>query len=101
MGFGDFLKKLFGSADAAADDAPGEGVEYKGYTIRPAPLSQGGQFLTAGLIEKDFPEGKKSQQFIRADTHTSKDSAASHAITKGQQIIDEQGDGLFREDRPA
>lgn len=101
MGFGDFFKKLFSGGGDGSDDAPGEGVEYNGYIIRPAPLSQGGQFLTAGLIEKAFPEGRKSQKFIRADTHTSKEAAASHAITKGQQIIDEQGDGLFRDDRPA
>jgi len=102
MGLGDVLKKLFGGGGGgAADEPPGEGVEYKGYTIRPAPRSQGGQYLTAGLIEKEFPDGRKRQQFIRADTHTSKETAASHAIAKGQQIIDEQGDGLFREDRPA
>jgi len=102
MGLGDFFRKLFGGGGGTpADEPPGEGVEYKGYTIRPAPRSQGGQYLTAGLIEKTFPDGPKSQQFIRADTHTSKEVAAQHAISKGQQIIDEQGDGLFREDRPA
>ena len=72
-------------------------MDYQGYTIIPHPKPQGGQFYTAGHIEKAFPDGTKEQYFIRADTHASKDAATQHAVLKARQIIDEQGDGLFRD----
>ncbi len=71
-------------------------TEYKGYRIHPAPYRAEGQFQTAGLIEKDFPDGTKQHRFVRADRHASKDDAVAFSITKGQQIIDEQGDALFQ-----
>ena len=93
------LKSLFGKLFGSADDAgtPGESVDYQGYRITPHPKPQGGQFYTAGRIEKEFPEGAKEQYFIRADTHASKDDAMQHAVVKARQIIDEQGDRLFRD----
>lgn len=98
MAFG-FLRKLFG-AGTGTDDATApaaDEVEYQGYRIRPAPKAQGGQYLTAGLIRKQFPDGEREQLFIRADTHASRDDAVQHAIRKAQQLIDEQGDKLFRD----
>lgn len=92
-----FLKALFGRGKAAdeAEPEPGEPVEYRGYRIRPAPYPSNGQHQTAGLIEKDFPDGTKSHRFVRAETHPSRDAAMSFAVTKGRQIIDEQGDRVF------
>jgi hypothetical protein len=37
----------------------------------------------------------KEHRFVRAETHASKDDAATFAIAKGKQIIDEQGDRIF------
>jgi hypothetical protein len=82
-----------GPGESAAP--PAEAVEYKGYRIRPAPFPAHGQFQTAGVIEKDFPEGTKEHRFIRADTHPSRDDAITFAIAKAQRIIDEQGDRVF------
>ena len=88
-------KRLTGNGGAVAPAATGEAVEYKGYRIRPAPYSAEGQFQTAGTIEKDFPAGVKSYRFVRAERHTSKDEASEFAITKGRQIVDEQGERMF------
>jgi hypothetical protein len=90
-----FLGRLFGGGSAGGAEAPGEAVEYKGFRIRPAPYSAEGQFQTAGVIEKDFPDGMKQHRFVRAEKHASKDAAAAFAITKGQQIIDERGEKIF------
>lgn len=94
-----FLKSLFGGGkreEASSGDVPaGPAVEYKGFRIRPAPFAAGGQYQTAGVIEKDFPEGTKTHRFIRADKHASKDDATAFSVTKAQQIIDEQGDKVF------
>lgn len=100
MGLGDALKRLFGGGggDAAADAVPDRNamVEYNGFRIIPAPRRQGGQFLTAGVIEKDDPEGTKEHAFVRADTHASEDDAKVFTVRKAKQLIDEQGDRLFR-----
>jgi hypothetical protein len=91
------LGRLFGgSGKGERGEAPtGDAVEYNGFRIRPAPYPNGGQFQTAGIIEKDFPDGTKQHRFVRAETHGSKNDAAAFAITKGQQIIDERGDKIF------
>jgi len=89
--------RLTGQTDAPAPGAPaGPALEYKGFRIRPAPYRSGGQFQTAGVIEKDFPDGPKEHRFIRAETHPSEDEAKEFAITKARQIIDQQGDKMFR-----
>ncbi len=96
------LKALFGRGAAKdpgiEDAAPAEAVEYKGFRIRPAPFkAKSGQFQTAGVIEKEFPSGLKRHEFIRAETHPSRDEAESFAIAKAKRIVDEQGDRMFRE----
>jgi len=83
-------------AGGGAGDAPtAPAVEYKGYRIRPAPYLTGGVYQTAGIIEKDTPEGVKEHHFVRADTHPSKDDAIAFATSKAKQIIDLQGDRMF------
>ncbi|AWM89241.1 HlyU family transcriptional regulator [Microvirga sp. 17 mud 1-3] len=92
----DLLSRLVGKGASAAREEPAaEAVEYKGYRIRPAPYPAKGQFQTAGTIEKDFAEGTKEHRFVRAETHASRDDAAAFSVTKGRQIIDEQGDRIF------
>lgn len=90
-----FLSRLFGGKSSAGEAPAGEAVEHNGYRIRPAPFRAEGQFQTAGIIEKDFPEGVREHRFIRAEKHASKEEAEAFAITKGKQIIDEQGDRIF------
>jgi hypothetical protein len=91
------LGRLFGGGggEGAGEAKPGEAVEYNGFRIRAAPYKNGGQFQTAGVIEKDFPDGMKEHHFVRAETHGTKDDAAAFAISKAQQIIDERGDKIF------
>jgi hypothetical protein len=84
-----------GGGEAAASGSSQPAVDYKGYRIKPAPYRNGGQFQTAGVIEKDFPDGTKQHRFIRAETHPAEDDAASFAIAKAKQIIDQQGDRIF------
>jgi hypothetical protein len=95
MGLMDALRGLFGSGGEAGSKG-GEPVDYNGYQITPAPQRQASGWNTAGVITKSFPDGVKEHKFIRVDTHTSKDDAVAFSITKAQQIIDEQGDRIFR-----
>jgi hypothetical protein len=72
-------------------------LDYKGYTIRPTPSKEGAQWLTKGVITKEFADGVKEHRFIRADMHSTKEAADAFAIAKAKQIIDAQGDRLFDE----
>lgn len=99
---GGFLRRLIGGGgeDAGTAAPVGPAVEYNGYTIQPAPRRDRGQWLTAGTISKDFPDGPKSQYFVRAETHASPDLASEFAVVKAKQIIDERGDLLFKDHAP-
>ena len=97
------LKSLFarlagGKAGGEPAEPPAEAVEYKGYRIRPAPYPAEGQYQTAGVVEKDFPDGTKEHRFVRADRHASKDDALEFSLAKGKQIVDQQGDRMFGPD---
>jgi hypothetical protein len=95
MGLMDALRNLLGAGKQPGGEAA-EAVDYNGYRITPAPERQASGWNTAGVISKSFPDGVKEHRFIRVDTHMSKDDAIAFSITKAQQIIDEQGDRLFR-----
>jgi hypothetical protein len=87
------LAGAHGASEVERDAAPA--VEYKGYRIRPTPFRSNGHYQTAGIIEKDAPDGVKAHRFIRADTHQSKEDAVAFVISKAKQIIDLQGDRIF------
>ena len=70
-------------------------IDYKSFRIRPVPYQSEGGYQTAGVIEKDFPDGPREHRFIRAEKHPSRDDAATFAVAKGRQIIDQQGDRVF------
>jgi hypothetical protein len=88
-------QRLAGGGGATAAEPAFETVEYEGYRIRPSPYSAAAGYQTAGVIEKDFPEGVKEHRFVRAETHPSRDDAVVFSITKAKQIIDQQGDRIF------
>ena len=95
-----FLKRLFGlgGGNEAGGDTPSEGgktLEHKGFLVRATPFKQDGQFQTCGVISKDIDGTVKEHKFIRADRFPSLDQAADHALFKGRQVIDEQGERMF------
>ncbi len=99
---GGFLRRLTGGGDGD-DTAPGTrgpAVEHAGYAIHAIPRRQGSQWLTAGLITKEFPDGVKEHYFIRAETHASAEDAGAFAMVKAKQIIRERGDKLFTDRGP-
>ncbi len=96
--FTNFLRHLMTPKRKEATGQKSEwAVDYKGYKIRPISYLQGSQWLTAGVITKQFADGVKEHRFIRADTHGTKDDADAFSIAKARQIVDEQGDKLFRD----
>lgn len=95
-----FLKKLFGgeeAADGAAKGARGDPVDYKGFTIEPAPYPEGGQHQLAGYISKTIEGEHREHHFVRADRFAAREEAERFAVVKAKQIIDEQGEAVLRE----
>lgn len=94
-----FFSKLFGGGgDGGGAPAPTAEVEdYKGFQIQPAARRQGSQWLTAGIIRKEVDGEMKEHTFLRADTHGSQKDADDFSLVKGRQIVDEQGERIFRD----
>ena len=84
-----WLKNLFGGG--VGQPAVTKTLEYKGFLISAEPYKDGGQYQLAGVISKDG----KSHRFVRADKFTDAGEAADFALSKGQLIIDQQGDKVF------
>lgn len=98
-----FLKKLFGLGGGSSDAAAGpeaatvaKEIEHAGFVVQAKPYREGGQWQTAGLVAKEIDGVRKEHAFIRADRFGSREEAADFAIVKGRQIVDEQGERVFR-----
>lgn len=90
-----FLKKLFGgSGPGPAREAATE--EYEGFRITAKPIAEGNTFRICALIEKEVSGETKSHQLIRADTIQGLESAQAACFNKAKQVIDEQGERIFR-----
>jgi len=85
-----------GSRANAHTDTGAEAADYNGYRIHPAPYPSKGQYQTCGTIEKEVAGETKQHRFVRAETHPSREGAVAFSISKAKQLIDEQGDRLFR-----
>ncbi len=92
-----FWKKLFGGG-GGAEEAPAAGkeIEYNGFVIRPTPFKQDGQWQCCGVISKEIDGAVKEHRFIRADRFPGLDDAIDISLRKGKQMVDEQGDRVFR-----
>lgn len=88
------FKKLFGGGDSTPK--PGVAVEHNGFTIRAEPFKSEGQYQTAGVIEKDVRGERKVHKFIRAEKHASHEAAVDFSLLKGRQIVDQQGESIFK-----
>ena len=90
-----FLKKLFGGGDGGAETSAST-EDYEGYRITPTPIAEGGSFRVGATIEKDIDGETKQHMLIRADTVQGRDAAEAASIRKAKQVIDEQGERIFR-----
>lgn len=93
-----FLKSLFGlGGKEAGEAAPAtvSQVEHKGFIIKATPFKEAGQYQTCGVISKEVGGVLKEHKFIRADRFPALETAAEIAISKGKQIVDEQGERIF------
>ena len=93
----EFLRKLGASGtDEKEPTESQEGVEYKGFTIYATPRRKGSEWMTMGVITKEIDGETRRHEFIRVDTHPSKDAAVEFSLVKARQIVDEQGEAALR-----
>ncbi len=59
---------------------------------------KGSRWLTAGVVERAFDDDVVQHYFVRVETHGGREEAASFAILKGRQIVDDLGDRMFKDD---
>lgn len=90
-----FFSKLFGGDSTPKAPAVSDPVEYEGFLIRAAPQPEDSQWRLAGTITQEQDDAQMERAFIRADVFTSRDEAEKFTVSKGKQIIDEQGKNLF------
>jgi hypothetical protein len=90
-----FLRKLFGLQGGSDNPGTGEAIEHEGFTIRAAPIAEGGQFRLCAIISREVNGELKEHRMIRADMFGSRDEASEAAIRKARQMIKEQGERLF------
>ncbi|HEV7345978.1 MAG TPA: HlyU family transcriptional regulator [Devosia sp.] len=94
-----FWKNLFGGGSSnpepEGDKVLGE-EGYKGFLIKAIEMKAGSELQLAGTIEKEISGDLKVYRFVRADRMSSRDDLVTLALSKGRQIIDEQGEGIFR-----
>ncbi len=94
-----FWKNLFGgggSAPKSIEPAVVGEENYKGFTVKAITMPVGSEFQLAGTIEKDVGGELKTYKFVRADRFSSREDVVTYSLAKGRQIIDEQGEAIFR-----
>jgi hypothetical protein len=95
MGLFSGLKSLF-SASGETESKTEDAIEYKGFNIIPAPMSEGGQFRVSATISKqEGEEEAKVHKFIRSDLIPNRDECISITVRKAKMMIDQQGDRIF------
>ena len=100
-GLSKLLSRILGGPASSANKGAGgtaaapAAEDYNGYTIRPAPFQDRGQWITSGVIEKRFGDEVKQHLFIRADMYPGQEAAADASVFKAKQMIDMMGDDVF------
>ena len=93
-----FLRGLFLRRSRAGETPRAEpSIEYRGYTITPAPEKDPAGWHVAGTISKEASGQRRVHRFVRADTSTDREVIVARTIEKAKRVIDEQGDGIFRD----
>ncbi len=87
------LSRLFGSGKPP--DTVAEPEIYKEMRILAEPIAEGQNYRLSARITQDKDGQVREHHLIRADTFQDKEQAASAAIAKARQVIDEQGERLF------
>jgi len=88
------FSRLFGSSEPKKDPVVTE--DYKGFAITPEPIKESDGHRIAARIEKEIDGAMKTHHLIRADVCSNLEEAIQLSATKAKQMVDQEGDRLFR-----
>jgi hypothetical protein len=88
--------KLFGGKPKAKAAPEAEAESYNGFRITPAPQSDAEGYRVGAVIEKEIDGEVKRHTLLRADVVRSLEEAQAFSLRKAKQVIDEQGERIFR-----
>lgn len=89
------LSRLFGGRGKSETRAE-VSETYKDFRIIAAPHSDNEGYRVGARIEKEVGGEVKVHHLLRADTLRSLEEAETFSIRKAKQVIDEQGERIFR-----
>ncbi len=89
------FSKLFGGGKSKPEPEA-EAEVYEGFRIIPAPQSESDGYRLGARIEKEIDGEVKVHHLLRADVIRSLEEAHAFSIRKAKQVIDEQGERIFR-----
>ena len=91
-----FFNRVFGSKNSPPKTKAADSVSYQDFEIRPAPVKEAGGWRISGTIVKEVDGATREHVFIRADSCAEAESAVALTVRKARQLIDEQGEKIFR-----
>ncbi|WP_294622830.1 HlyU family transcriptional regulator [uncultured Roseovarius sp.] len=89
------FSKLFGGGKPKPEPEA-EAEVYEGFRIIPTPQSESDGYRLGARIEKEIDGEVKVHHLLRADVIRSLEEAQAFSIRKAKQVIDEQGERIFR-----
>jgi len=91
------FSKLFGGGKSKPKPEPEFDTEtYEGFRITPAPRQENDGYRLGARIEKEIDGEVKVHHLLRADVLRSLEEAHRFSVMKAKQVIDEQGERIFR-----
>jgi hypothetical protein len=96
MGFLSGLASLFSSStNNSPTQVAEESIEYKEFSITPAPIAEGGQYRLSATISKTVGGELNTHRFIRSDVIASREDCIEMTIRKTKIAIDQMGEDIF------
>jgi hypothetical protein len=89
------FSKLFGGGKPKPEPEA-EAEVYEGFRIIPMPQSESDGYRLGARIEKEIDGEVKVHHLLRADVIRSLEESQAFSMRKAKQVIDEQGDRIFR-----
>jgi hypothetical protein len=90
------FNRIFGGKDRPSKTKAVDSVSYQEFEIRPAPVKEASGWRISGTIVKEVDGATREHVFIRADSCADLESAVTLTVRKARQLIDEQGEKIFR-----
>lgn len=88
------IERFFGGG--SRENKAAASIIYQDFEIRPAPVKESNGWRVQGTIVKGTGEDAREHLFIRADACMDREAAVALTVRKARQLIDEQGEKLFR-----